>query len=135
MVFLVDDDLDDIEIVQEALYRNNYKGEVGMAANGKVLMDQLSAAKTEKHKKPDLILLDLNMPLKNGFEVLTELKSHPNLRSIPVIVLTASSNKQDEIKCFELGCNMFWNKPSSMDEYDTLVSLVINFLDKRSQLK
>lgn len=132
MVFLVDDDQDDIEIVQEALYRNNYKGKIEMATNGKLLMDKLAILETDKEKTPDLILLDLNMPLKDGFQVLSELKSHPYLKSIPVIILTASSRKEDEIRCFELGCNMFWNKPSSMDEYNTLVSLVIKFLEKRS---
>jgi CheY-like chemotaxis protein len=131
MVLLVDDDPDDREIVQEALYRNNYKGKIGTANNGQVLMDQLASVQADK-EKPDLILLDLNMPLKNGFEVLSELKSHPSLKSIPVIILTASSSKEDEIRCFELGCNMFWNKPSSIDEYNSLVAVMINFLEKRS---
>jgi CheY-like chemotaxis protein len=131
MVFLVDDDSDDIEIVQEALYRNNYHGEIGFASNGQVLMDQLSSVAAAEKKKPDLILLDPNMPLKNGFEVLSELKNDPLLKSIPVMILTASSNKQDEIRCFELGCNMFWNKPSTLAEYNTLVNVIINFLEEK----
>jgi chemotaxis family two-component system response regulator Rcp1 len=71
------------------------------------------------------------MPLKNGFEVLSELKNDPLLKSIPVMILTASSNKQDEIRCFELGCNMFWNKPSTLAEYNTLVNVIINFLEEK----
>lgn len=78
MVYLVDDDIDDLEILQEALVHNNYYGPVKTVQNGKMLMDELS-----ERTKPEVIVLDLNMPLKNGFEVLRELKSRPNWRLFP----------------------------------------------------
>lgn len=129
MVFLVDDDMDDLEIVQDVLEKNNYEGEIVLAANGQVLMNLLTQS---PQKKPELILLDLNMPLKNGFQVLEEIRSHPELKSIPVFILTASSNKNDELRCFQLGCNLFWKKPNTIDEYNTLIRLMINFLKSSS---
>ena len=125
MVYLVDDDADDLEIIQEALSRNSYKGPVRTALNGLQLMKDLQAASASV--KPAVIVLDLNMPLKNGFQVLEEIKTHPALNSIPVIVLTASSNKRDEIRCFELGCNFFFRKPDTMPEYNPIASMVKQF--------
>ena len=125
MVYLVDDDADDLEIIQEALSRNSYKGPVRTALNGLQLMKDLQAP--SESVKPDVIVLDLNMPLKNGFQVLEEIRTHPSLNRIPVIVLTASSNKRDEIRCFELGCNFFFRKPDTMPEYNPIASMVKQF--------
>lgn len=128
MVYLVDDDVDDLEIVQEALIQNSYKGPVTTAQNGKILMDKLY----EDQVRPDVIVLDLNMPLKDGFETLHEIKSHPTFKNIPVIILTASENKADELRCFELGCNFFYTKPNSMKEYDSLVEVVKTFIKNKT---
>ncbi len=125
MVYLVDDDTDDLELLQEALVRNNYKGPVRTAINGLELMRELGASPTTQ--PPDVIVLDLNMPLKNGFQVLEEIKGHPSLHSVPVIVLTASTNKKDEIKCLELGCKYFFQKPHTMPDYNPIVAMVKQF--------
>lgn len=119
MVYLVDDDIDDLEILQEALIHNNYYGPVKTVQNGKVLMDELSES-----RRPEVIVLDLNMPLKNGFEVLKELKSRPELEGIPVIVLTSSTNATDRTRCLDLGCNFFFNKPDSLIGYDPIATEV-----------
>lgn len=121
MVYLVEDDIDDQEIVQAALIQNGYNGPISVYQNGKMLMDKLLEDATTK---PDIILLDLALPLKDGFDVLTEIKWHPLLRTVPVIVLTASKKKADERRCIELGCNFFFTKPNSMQEYDAVVNLV-----------
>jgi CheY-like chemotaxis protein len=126
MVYLVDDDIDDLEFVQEALFENSYKGPVNTVPNGKVLMDLLT--KEDETQKPDVILLDLNMPLKNGFQALEEIRNNPSLKNIPVIILTASSKKEDEIKCFELGCNLFCTKPNNLHEYNSIVKIVKSFV-------
>jgi CheY-like chemotaxis protein len=97
-----------------------------MVSNGKLLMDRLHQTDNEK---PDVIVLDLNMPLKNGFEALKEIKNSPSLSAIPVIILTASSNKQDEIRCLELGCNFFYTKPSTMNDYRPLATTVKRFIN------
>jgi CheY-like chemotaxis protein len=120
MVYLVDDDLDDLELVQEALKINSYKGPVNTLLNGAELLSKLNNPTT----RPDVILLDLNMPLVNGFQALMEIKSNPRLRDIPVIVVTASSKKEDELRCFELGCNFFYTKPTAMDDYKPLAAMV-----------
>jgi two-component system, response regulator len=122
MVYLVDDDSEDLEIVQEALAKYNYAGPVNIATNGQMLMKELTDPK--RASRPSVIVLDLNMPLKDGFEALREIKSHPSLKNIPVIILTASSNKADEIKCFELGCNFFFTKPSRLNDYGLFVTMV-----------
>lgn len=119
MVYLVDDDIDDLEIMQEALIHNNYYGPVKIVQNGKMLMDDLS-----ENRRPEVIVLDLNMPLKNGFDVLRELKSKAALEGIPVIVLTSSSNATDRARCLDLGCSFFFNKPDSLTGYDPIATAV-----------
>ncbi len=121
MVYLVDDDIDDVEIVQEAFVQYENPGQTVTFHNGQALMDKLLE---DPKARPDLILLDLLMPLKDGFETLQEIKTHPLIRTIPVIVLTSSESREDELKCFQLGCNFFFNKPNSMQEYEPLLTVV-----------
>ena len=121
MVYLVDDDTDDLELVQEAFHRNGFKGQVACAKNGEVFMSML-----DRSKVPELIVLDLNMPLKNGFEVLAELKRSRTFSVVPVAILTASNNKQDEKRCEALGCNLFLKKPSTIEGYDTIVAKILD---------
>lgn len=120
MVYLVDDDVDDLEFVQEALVSNSYKGPVDTATNGQQLMERLVSTTA----KPDVIILDLNMPLLDGFQALHQIKSNPDLSSIAVIVLTASTNKEDEVRCLALGCNSYFQKPNRLDQYRDLVKAV-----------
>ena len=120
MIYLVDDDIDDTEIVQEAFVQYEYPTQIATFHNGQALMDKLLA---DPGARPDLIFLDLLMPLKDGFETLQEIKTHPLLRTIPVIILTGSESREDELKCFQLGCNFFFNKPNSMQEYEPLLTV------------
>jgi CheY-like chemotaxis protein len=129
MVYLVDDDADDIEIVQEAMRSYSYKGSISVASNGQMLLDNLRSTSSIR---PDVIVLDLNMPLRDGFEALKEIKSNSALKHIPVIVLTASSKKEDELRCFELGCDFFYNKPITFDGYGTLVTLVKQIIARKN---
>jgi len=128
MVYLVDDDIDDLEIIQEAFVQNDYPGPIVMFHNGKALIDNLLE---EAGAKPDVILLDLEMPLMDGFEALQEIKTHPLIRTIPVVVLTGSVSKEEELKCFQLGCNFFFNKPNSMQEYESLLAVVKKITDRQ----
>ena len=126
MVYLVDDDEDDIALVREALFINSYKGPVDSASNGRVLLEKL----VNTQVNPDVIVMDLNMPVKNGFDTLQAIKTHPTLREIPVIILTASSNKNDEAKCFDLGCSYFFSKPVTLNGYMPLVHMVKKIVGK-----
>ena len=126
MVYLVDDDEDDIALVREALFIHSYKGPVDTANNGRVLMEKLV-----KHEvDPDVIVMDLNMPVKNGFDTLKEIKTNPLLKDIPIIILTASSSKTDEGRCFELGCDYFYSKPVALEDYVPLVHMVKRLVSK-----
>jgi CheY-like chemotaxis protein len=125
MILLVDDDVDDLELFQEVLDDSEYRGESKQANNGQELMDFLSA---NPPGEVEMIVLDLNMPVKNGFEVLTQVKSDSSLAQIPIVVLSASSNKADETRCLELGCLMFARKPNTMQAYKKLIDRILGFL-------
>ena len=76
---------------------------------------------------PDLILLDLNLPRKNGREVLAEVKSSPTLRQIPVLVMTSSRSDEDVAEAYALNANCFITKPSDLDEYQSVVKAIEDF--------
>ncbi|HEU5290937.1 MAG TPA: response regulator [Cyclobacteriaceae bacterium] len=126
MVYLVDDDFEDLEIVQHALFEHSYKGPVVTMENGKQLIDSLASGNIDDG--PKVIVLDLNMPLLDGFETLSRIRQHPTFGSTPVIILTASSKKNDEVKSYELGCNFFLTKPAKISEYETLTTLIKTFV-------
>jgi CheY-like chemotaxis protein len=125
MVYLVDDDQDDLEIAQQALLNHSYKGPVLLLSDGKKLVDKLNSSTLSP--EPGVIVLDLNMPLLDGFQTLQRIRDHSVYGSIPVVILTASSKKEDEVKSYELGCNYFLNKPTRLSDYDTLAALVKKF--------
>lgn len=126
MVYLVDDDQDDLEMVQEALFHHSYKGPVLQIDNGKKLVDKLYS--DGLFPEPRVIVLDLNMPLVDGFQALQKIRTHAVYHSTPVIILTASTNKDDETRSYELGCNFFLNKPSRMSGYEVLTKLIKKFV-------
>ncbi len=126
MVYLVDDDPDDREMVQEALVQFSYKGPVLAFCDGKMLMDQLNS--DEHSDKPNVIVLDLNMPRLDGFEALAQIRMHPIYKTVPVIILTASSSRADELKCFDLGCDFYLAKPIRSEDYMKLTSIVKNII-------
>lgn len=77
--------------------------------------------------RPDLVLLDLNLPKKNGREVLSEIKSDPNLQSIPVVVLTTSESDEDILKSYQLHANCYVTKPVGLEEFIHLIRLIESF--------
>jgi two-component system response regulator len=122
-ILLADDDPDDRLMVREAFEENHLLNPLHTVEDGEELMDYL-------HRRgkfagiavrPNLILLDLNMPRKNGIEALQEIKSDPSLRTIPVIVLTTSKAEEDILRTYDLGVNSFIVKPVT---FDSLVELV-----------
>jgi CheY-like chemotaxis protein len=127
MVFLIDDDTDDLEIVKVALEEHSYKGPVNTATDGERLFKLMG---NNYEYRPDVIVLDLNMPLMDGFQALRQIKENAVLCHIPVIVLTASSSKEDERRCFELGCDFFLRKPTKIDDYIPLVSIIKRFVSR-----
>ncbi len=118
-ILMADDDPDDRFMAEEALQEARLANELYLVEDGQELMDFLlhqgAYSDSEKAPKPGLILLDLNMPRKSGREALEEIKAHPELRSIPVVVLTTSKAEEDVLRTYNLGVNSFITKPVSFE--------------------
>jgi CheY-like chemotaxis protein len=115
VIVLADDDLDDQELMKRGLKDCKIKVEINAVYNGLQLMDYLLKREAYKNitESPDLILLDLNMPLMDGFEVLNEIRKTPGLKKIPVYVITTSRSKEDREEAMKLGASGFYSKGSS----------------------
>lgn len=124
-ILIADDDMDDCQMIKEALIESRLLNDLHFVNDGEELMDYLEhRGKFEDHKKyptPGIILLDLNMPKKDGREALKEIKSNPNLRQIPVIVLTTSKAEEDIFRTYNLGVNSFITKPVA---FESLVQIM-----------
>ena len=115
-ILLADDNPGDVRLTQEAFRRKQIPAKISVARDGEDAMAFLRRqGKYAEAVRPNLILLDLNMPRKDGREALREIKSDPNLKRIPVIVLTTSKADTDISKIYELGANSFISKPVSFD--------------------
>jgi CheY-like chemotaxis protein len=114
-ILYADDDKDDQLLVKEALEESLIRNDLRFVNDGEELMDYLhrrgAYADPSSSPRPGLILLDLNMPRKNGREALAEIKADPSLRRIPVVVLTTSKAEEDIYKSYDLGVNSFISKP------------------------
>lgn len=114
-ILLADDDEDDCMLAREALAESRLLNELYVVKDGEELMDYLyrrgKYISPSNSPRPGLILLDLNMPKKDGREALKEIKSDPELRQIPVIVLTTSKAEEDIYRTYDLGANSFIIKP------------------------
>ena len=134
-VLLVEDDPGDALMIREAL--ETYAPETDIAA----VVDGVDALRYLRREdefadepRPDLVLLDLNMPRKDGREVLAEVKADRDLCTIPVVVLTTSSAAQDIRNSYELHANAFVTKPSDFDEFTTVVRCIERFFGRVVQL-
>jgi len=115
---MADDDADDRLLAQDALAESKIPSELHFVENGEELMDYLNRRgrySAVSAPRPGLILLDLNMPKKDGREALREIKSDEELRRIPVVVLTTSQADTDIGQIYDLGANSFITKPVSFD--------------------
>lgn len=120
-ILMADDDEDDRLLTAGALKRSRLINDVRFVVDGDDLMQYLRrtgayAPGGQPAPRPGLILLDLNMPKKDGREALAEIKSDPALRGIPVVVLTTSKGEEDIARTYELGVNSFVSKPVSFEE-------------------
>jgi len=127
-ILLVEDDPGDVELTKEGLY------DAKMLVNLHVVDDGEKALKFLKKEppyadapRPDIILLDLNMPRKNGQETLKEIKADSSLRSIPVVVLTTSEAEADIVRCYDLGANCYITKPIGFEAFTKVVGMIEEF--------
>lgn len=117
-ILLVEDNEGDILLTQEAFEESKVRTEISVARNGQEALDFLyKKGKFENARKPDLILLDINIPVFNGHEVLEKIKKDSVLQKIPVIMLTTSSNQVDIDLAYQNHTNSYVKKPLSMDEF------------------
>lgn len=125
LILMADDDDDDRLLAQDALRESAIPGSIHFVANGEELLDYLfhrgQYEVAAEAPRPGLILLDLNMPRKDGREALREIKSHPELRRIPVVVLTTSQADTDIGAIYDLGANSFITKPF---QFEALVKVM-----------
>ena len=116
-IIIAEDDNDDYELIERAFKENYIQNEIFRVKTGRELVDFLVSKKYADN--PDdscLILLDLNMPVVDGREALKEIKLHPDLKKIPIIILTTSNSDQDVIKSYDLGVNSYIKKPLKYDD-------------------
>ena len=124
-VLLVEDNPGDIRLTQEALKESEMDIALDVVSDGEQALDFLMKRnKFADAQRPHIILLDLNLPKKNGVEVLKEIKSHESLKKIPVIVLTTSDADHDISKAYSFNANCYILKPVDFDDFAKVIRLI-----------
>lgn len=123
-ILLVEDIPSDVRLTEEALKDSGLKFNLSVAADGEEAMDFLKKAKANPGGFPDIILLDLNMPKKNGHEVLAEIKEDPALVRIPVVLLTVSQQDHDILEALRLKMNYYLSKPVAAEKLAVLLKAI-----------
>jgi CheY-like chemotaxis protein len=127
-ILLVEDNEGDILLTTEALSEGKIINEVSIARDGEEAIDFLNQQGAFSNAtKPDLILLDVNLPKKNGYEVLDYIKSTNDLKHIPVIILTTSSSQKDILHAYRNYANAYITKPVDVDDFIKIISTIEDF--------
>ena len=127
-VLLVEDDEGDLVLIREAFEDNKVRNHLAVVADGVEAMAYLRGeGEHAGSPRPDLVLLDLNLPRKDGREVLEEVKSDPDLRTIPVVVLTTSEADEDILRSYDLHANAYVTKPVDFDRFIEVVRQIDEF--------
>ena len=125
---LVEDNPGDVRLTQEALKSHKVQNNLHVVTDGEEAMAFLrKQGKYKDAPRPDIILLDLNLPKKDGREVLAEIKSDPALKTIPVVIITSSEAEQDVIKSYNLNANCYVTKPVNLDQFIKVVQSINDF--------
>jgi len=127
-ILLVEDNPGDVRLTLEALKEGKVLNKLSIVKDGVEAMEFLRRQKKfSKTVRPDLVLLDLNLPRKDGREVLAEIKSDPDLRRIPVVILTTSRSEQDILKSYDQNANCYITKPVDLNQFMEVVQSIENF--------
>jgi CheY-like chemotaxis protein len=127
-ILLVEDNPGDVDLTREGLRRGKVASNLSVLANGAEVLPFLS--KTGEYANaptPDLILLDLNLPGKDGREVLMELKAHPDLKRIPVVIMTSSEAEEDIVRSYLSHANCYVTKPVDLTQFLRVVASIEDF--------
>ena len=127
-ILLVEDNPGDVRLTMEALRDAKVRNNLHVVADGVEAMNFLRREGTYREApRPDLILLDLNLPKKDGREVLAEIKADDHLRTIPVVILTTSQAEQDIVRSYNLHANCYVTKPVDLDQFIKVVRSIEDF--------
>src|SRR5947209_18978114 len=126
-ILLIEDCPSDVRLSREALKETALPFQITVAQDGVEAMSYLRSSEIGINARPDLVLLDLNLPKKNGHEVLAEVKSSPGLKQIPVLVMTSSRADEDITQAYALNANCYITKPGDLTEYIHVVRAIEDF--------
>jgi CheY-like chemotaxis protein len=136
-ILLVEDNPNDAELAILAIRQAKYSGRIAHVDDGVKALDFLSAsgayADRAGSRPPRVVFLDLKLPRIDGIEVLRRVKSSDHLRSIPVVMLTSSQELSDVEECYRLGVNSYVVKPVNFDEYQAMISGLVNYWTRLNQ--
>jgi DNA-binding response OmpR family regulator len=117
-ILLIEDNPGDVELIHEALQFRRVLNRISVVTDGEAALAFLNRTRGfENAPRPDLILLDLNIPKRDGFDVLKDVKNNRDLSSVPVVILTSSQADRDILKSYNLRANCFISKPLDVDEF------------------
>lgn len=127
-ILLVEDNPGDVRLTSEVFKEGKIRNKLHVVKDGEEALQFLKKeGKFAKAVHPDLILLDLNLPKKDGREVLDDIKNDPDLKRIPVIILTTSTAEEDIVKTYNSNANCFVSKPVDLDEFISVIKSIENF--------
>jgi two-component system, chemotaxis family, response regulator Rcp1 len=127
-ILLVEDNPGDVRLTQEALHDGKVRNRLEVVGDGEAALDFLfRRGKFANSRRPDLILLDLNLPKKDGRQVLAEVKADKDLRRIPIVILTTSKAEEDIVRSYNLHANCYITKPVDLDQFINVVRQIEEF--------
>jgi two-component system, chemotaxis family, response regulator Rcp1 len=127
-ILLVEDNPGDVRLTQEALKDAKVVNTLHVVEDGVAAMDFLAQrGRYQQAPRPSLVLLDLNLPRKNGREVLAEIKQDPSLRTIPVVILTTSQAEEDVLRAYSLHANCYITKPVDFGQFTKIIRSIEDF--------
>lgn len=133
-LFLVEDNDDDVFVILRAINQTGLVVATEVAEHGEALLTSLKASCEEGAALPNIILLDINMPRMDGFEVIRVLKSDPKLCHIPVLFLTTTSRKEDIQRAFASGASSFFSKPADFEDLVLLMEHILTYWKRVTRL-
>lgn len=127
-LLIVDDNPADISLAREALKACSYRGQINSVIDGVEALEFLEhRGAFSESPKPDLVMLDLNLPKKDGLAVLAAMKARPDLRQIPVVIFSTSQLARDITRSYELGANCYVSKPGNLNEFFSMMRSIEEF--------
>jgi chemotaxis family two-component system response regulator Rcp1 len=126
-ILVVEDSPSDVRLIREALKETSVNVGITVARDGMEALEYLHGTERGVNMRPNLILLDLNLPKKNGREVLAEIKASSKLKQIPVVVMTSSHSDEDVAQAYSLNANCYVTKPGDLNQYLSVVRAIEDF--------